>query len=179
MKKTACIQFVVVLLLVFLLLTMLHQPSFLQTRTRQAEPVFSLNNALTSSATSGKLFSGQTKQEFPKHLIKFVQLASVSDIKISKVLDSSTLKSCEKWSVVTTIFEPSDSILKQATLEDWCMVIIGDKKSPSDFLISNPVAHVVYLNTQDQEQFASQWNPSGFISDIPWNHFGRKNIGYL
>lgn len=42
-------------------------------------------------------------------------------------------KDCEKWSVVTTIFHPTEAIVKQATLHGWCLVVVADLKSPVDF----------------------------------------------
>lgn len=36
------------------------------------------------------------------------------------------------------------------------------------------VEGVIYLTPQDQEQL-----PYRIVSLLPWNHFGRKNIGYL
>ena len=42
---------------------------------------------------------------------------------------------CDHWSVVTTIFEPSDAIKLQTQLEGWCTVIVGDVKSPPTYEI--------------------------------------------
>jgi len=37
---------------------------------------------------------------------------------------------CNQWAVVTTINEPSESILRFADIPKWCFVIVGDNKTP-------------------------------------------------
>ena len=64
--------------------------------------------------------------------------------------------SCSKWSVVTTIFEPSDAILDAATRfgDDWCIVIVGDKKTPANFLENKKLKDnpsVFYFDVAQQE----------------------------
>ena len=132
----------------------------------------------SSTATSGKLFSGNPINSF---LLKNRIFSRGARIYTPKPISQSHLgKTCKKWSVVTTIFEPSDAIKLQASLgESWCLVIVGDKKSPSNYSIEGATSHVVYLNSTDQESFALNLNPSGLASALPWNHFGRKNVGYL
>ena len=65
--------------------------------------------------------------------------------------------SCQQWAVVTTIFVPSDSVRKVAENPNWCLVIVGDKKTPSkQSYMSNlgtyKKENVVFLNTDDQER---------------------------
>lgn len=61
------------------------------------------------SATSGKLFKGEKIRSFdPSKKIFHVQS------KIGLTTIPSTDLKCSKWSVVTTIFEPSDAVKKQA-----------------------------------------------------------------
>ncbi|CAN0509198.1 unnamed protein product, partial [Ectocarpus sp. 8 AP-2014] len=54
--------------------------------------------------------------------------------------------------------------------EDWCVVVVGDQNGPAEYNVEG----VIYLTPQDQEQL-----PYRIVSLLPWNHFGRKNIGYL
>lgn len=92
------------------------------------------------------------------------------------------VQSCTKWAVVTTIFEPSPSVKAVAQSPSWCLVIVGDIKSPKSYNISGIKSDakidsaVIYLNEEDQVQLAS-FIP--FVRELPWNHFGRKNVGYL
>lgn len=38
-------------------------------------------------------------------------------------------KMCERWAVMTTIFPPSQAALDVVGLQDWCLVVVGDRKS--------------------------------------------------
>ena len=82
---------------------------------------------------------------------------------------------CDKWSVVTTIFEPSEAVRRQAALKDWCLVVVGDKKGPTAYNIANK-STFVFLTPADQIELSTHFS---MINNIPWNHFGRKNVGYL
>jgi hypothetical protein len=77
--------------------------------------------------------------------------------------------------VVTTIFEVTTAIKQFDSLPDWCTVVVADKKSVPDLREWFPESHRVrYLTAKEQEQL-------GFksIDETPWNHFARKNIGFL
>ena len=56
--------------------------------------------------------------------------------------------------------------------------MVGDKKTPPEYEtgwipgIGNKA--VVFLSEKEQKKMNSR-----FVEAIPWNHFGRKNIGYL
>ncbi|CAN0100995.1 unnamed protein product [Ectocarpus fasciculatus] len=77
---------------------------------------------------------------------------------------------CERWAVLTSIFEPTDTVRQLGAAEDWCVVVVGDQNGPADYNVEG----VTYLTPADQEQL-----PYRIVSLLPWNHFGRKNIGYL
>jgi hypothetical protein len=48
---------------------------------------------------------------------------------------SSSLLACTKWSVVMTIFAPSEAVQRAASLSnDWCLVIVADTKTPKDYV---------------------------------------------
>ncbi len=81
-------------------------------------------------------------------------------------------KACDSWVVVTTIFSPSESVKRAAQLDGWCVVVVADRKTALSYNLSN----IVYLSVESQEQLALYYS---FIERIPWNHFGRKNIGYF
>ena len=72
--------------------------------------------------------------------------------------------------VVTSIFPPTPAVRAFAELADWRVVVVGDKKTPAGW------AHdgVTYLSPADQEAL-------GFETArlLPWNHYGRKMLGYL
>ncbi len=76
----------------------------------------------------------------------------------------------DKWIVVTTIQYPTLALKKLASLSDWKLVVIGDKKTPRDWYLDN----CIFLDVEAQEHL-----PYKIISLLPWNHYCRKNIGYL
>ena len=85
---------------------------------------------------------------------------------------------CEQWAVMATIFEPSEAVHRQVKMKDWCLVVVGDRKSPKEYETNWTPGEgndaVVYLSPEDQESMQNT-----FVSNLPWNHFGRKNVGYL
>lgn len=113
---------------------------------------------------------------------------------------------CERWGVVTTIYEPSAAIASVAAVSGWCLVIVGDNKTPRDFLLTAGLADrddVVFLSAAWQRSLtrrdcedrgdeaqcadapdACAWEGGvcayrSFLGAVPFNHFSRKNVGYL
>lgn len=78
-----------------------------------------------------------------------------------------------KWIVVTTINPPQpaiSAISKMCKHEGWRCVVVGDKKTPTDWASDN----IDYLSVADQKKLYPQ------LSELlPYNHYCRKNIGYL
>ena len=83
-----------------------------------------------------------------------------------KIVDSRT----KKFIVITTINEKTAAIDDFENFDDWQVIVVGDKKSipmeSSDTL--------VYLSVEDQENLGYL-----FTEHCPFNHYARKNIGYL
>ncbi|XP_022084642.1 probable glycosyltransferase STELLO2 [Acanthaster planci] len=79
-------------------------------------------------------------------------------------------RKCDRWIVVTTIYKPTPILPKISSLKGWCMVVVADKKGPQSMNIPN----VDYLDVVQQESCGYK-----LCRVVPWNHFGRKNIGYL
>lgn len=78
--------------------------------------------------------------------------------------------SAEKWIVVTTIQYPTDQLRKLSQMTDWHLVVVGDKKTPPDWHLDG----CVYLSPSRQLELGYE-----LASLLPWNHYSRKNIGYL
>jgi len=80
---------------------------------------------------------------------------------------------CERWIVVTSIFQPSPAtrVLGKMTRQGWCFVVVADKNGPSEY---DDVEGVIYLTVEKQKALHFQ-----IIDHVPWRHFGRKNIGFL
>jgi len=76
----------------------------------------------------------------------------------------------DKWVVVTTIQYPTSALEKLAKLKDWRLVVVADKKTPLDWHLDN----CDFLSVDDQQTLSYK------ITQLPpWNHYSRKNIGYL
>lgn len=76
----------------------------------------------------------------------------------------------DKWIVVTTIQSPTPQLKKMAKMAEWHMVVVGDKKTPKDWSLEN----CDYLSPDDQMKLGYE-----LTALLPWNHYSRKNIGYL
>jgi len=76
----------------------------------------------------------------------------------------------KKFIIITTIFNPSEAIKKFALLDDWNLVVVGDKKTPFGWNLSG----VEYLSPEDQLKLGFK-----ISRYLPWNNYARKMIGYL
>lgn len=76
----------------------------------------------------------------------------------------------DKWIVVTTIQYPTPQLKKLAHIEGWHLLVVGDKKTPRDWYLEN----CEYLSPEKQLSLGYELTPL-----LPWNHYSRKNIGYL
>eukprot|EP00979_Chaetoceros_neogracilis_P003461 scaffold597_cov173-Chaetoceros_neogracile.AAC.1 len=122
-------------------------------------------------------------------------------------------KKCSKWGVLTTIFDPTLAIKRVADLPSWCVVVVADTKTPTDYMqklgdlhdihIQNATNHttqnddddgnvdvngrnssnidnVYFFSVDKQKEWENVDGPIGaFARQMPWNHFCRKNLGYL
>jgi hypothetical protein len=61
-------------------------------------------------------------------------------------------------------------------MKDWCCLVVADKATPESLqLATENYSNVDLLTVSQQETLRT----ISFVDKIPWNHFGRKNIGYL
>ena len=124
------------------------------------------------SSTTQLTFSGDAVREFPRDELKFRAFSSES------VTRHKVDPWCEKWAVMTTIFEVSDAVRRQVKLRNWCLVVVFDKRSAKTYdtgwMVGEGNDAVVFLRPDDQVAMSNV-----FVDALPWNHFGRKNIGYL
>ncbi|MGB7978590.1 MAG: STELLO glycosyltransferase family protein [Chlamydiales bacterium] len=85
-------------------------------------------------------------------------------------IGAAPLFSMEQWIVVTTIQYPTPALCKLAQIPGWQLVVVGDKKTPPDWHLDG----CIYLSPE--RQLALGYALSALL---PWNHYCRKNIGYL
>ena len=82
-----------------------------------------------------------------------------------------TPSNISKALVVTTINYPTDALLELAKKQsDWNLYIVGDLKTPVDWSLQG----ATYISVDEQK--ASEFQ---LARSLPWNHYCRKNIGYL
>ena len=79
-------------------------------------------------------------------------------------------KIIEKWIVVTSINQPTEQCINLSKIQDFKLIVIGDKKSPEDWKLEN----AIFLNLADQESLNFE-----IFKSTPKNSYNRKNIGYL
>ena len=59
---------------------------------------------------------------------------------------------CDRWGVVTTIYAPSRAISSASRASGWCLVIVGDEKTPAGFVAA---AWAIIANTMPLAPFVS------------------------
>ena len=76
----------------------------------------------------------------------------------------------DKCVIITTINKPTETILKHINNSEYDVIIVGDNKTPDDYKKLN----CIYLDIPSQNKLFPE------LSDLlPYNHYCRKNIGYL
>jgi len=97
------------------------------------------------------------------HPIKFASNPNAFD-SLSYIFDK------KKCVIITTINSTTDTIRKHMDNKEYDVIIVGDKKTPNCYKNEN----CIYLDLEAQEKFFPKLSQM-----IPYNHYGRKNFGYL
>lgn len=128
-------------------------------------------NSTEAFRVNEKEVSGSQVREIKDLGFKFASKIPLANISLNLT--------CQYWAVVTTVFSPSVAVRRIANHPIWCLVIVADKRTPSEteYLkrLEMPINKtIVFLTTADQDRLFP------FLSEvIPWNQFSRKNIGYM
>jgi hypothetical protein len=72
--------------------------------------------------------------------------------------------------VITSIFHPSEAVKAFAEMEDYQLIVVGDKKTPENWHCSN--VDFFSVDMQDHSDYA-------LAKVLPYNHYCRKMLGYL
>jgi hypothetical protein len=72
--------------------------------------------------------------------------------------------------VITSIFNPTEAVLAYSKMEDFTLIVVGDKKTPEDWHCNN----VDYISVVQQENLDFELSKV-----LPYNHYCRKMLGYL
>lgn len=75
-----------------------------------------------------------------------------------------------KFIIITSINHPTSALKKFSEMEDWQIVVVADLKTPADWQFGN----IKVLTVEDQKAL-----PLQTPHFLPWNHYARKNLGYL
>ena len=80
------------------------------------------------------------------------------------------------WGVTTTILEVNPAVIHFVETFDANLVVVGDKKTNHSLWHQFESQHgnVIYLAPEDQQLLGY-----AILKHIPWNHFGRKSIGFI
>lgn len=76
----------------------------------------------------------------------------------------------DKCVVITTINEPTDTIRKHIGNSEYDVIIVGDLKTPNTYKKEN----CIFLDVRKQKLLFPN-----LCELIPYNHYARKNLGYL
>lgn len=74
-----------------------------------------------------------------------------------------------KYIVITSINEKTAAVYQYASFPDWHLLVVGDLKSKKYDL-----KNTTFLDIDDQKKLNFK-----SVSTTPYNHYSRKNIGYL
>ncbi|XP_022102192.1 probable glycosyltransferase STELLO2 [Acanthaster planci] len=132
---------------------------------------FSENSLIFNECRSSANIQGTTGRIYGlKQVRTFNGKRALSSANSCKPFSTKPGRKCDRWIVVTTIYPETPILHKISSLSGWCMVVVADKKGPVSMNINN----VDYLDVVQQESCGYH-----ICRLLPWNHFGRKNIGYL
>jgi hypothetical protein len=74
-----------------------------------------------------------------------------------------------KFIVITSIFPPTEAVVKFSKVNGYRLIVVGDKKTPPDWNCPDSIFLAVEENGHD----------FSLHSKLPYNHYCRKMLGYL
>ena len=130
-----------------------------------------VDHVLAGTATSGTTFSGKPFRQVSRNASALLDRARKSDQGVPSRPECSTSRPFA--AVVTTIAkEATEAVASLAVARpDVDIFVVADKEGPVSW--TGVPSNVHYLTVQHQSE-----NVFGHF-EPPWNHFGRKNYGYL
>jgi hypothetical protein len=72
--------------------------------------------------------------------------------------------------VITSIFNPTEAVIAFSKMEDYQLIVVGDRKTPKDWSCDN----VYFLSVEQQEALNFK-----IVKVLPLNHYCRKMLGYI
>ena len=76
----------------------------------------------------------------------------------------------KKYVVITSIFDPTETVLSLSEYKDHKLIVVGDKKTPEGWHCSN----VDFISIKQQDTSNLE-----LVKVLPYNHYCRKMFGYV
>lgn len=76
----------------------------------------------------------------------------------------------KRFIAITSIFPPTEGIVRFSSLENYKTIVVGDKKTPVDWECEN----TIFISVNDQNKL--NYN---ILKKLPYNHYCRKMIAYV
>lgn len=133
------------------------------------------NSATGSIFTNTKIRTFDPKNRIFNHYYQTEPSNNMIDKYMSTTTNSTSSKNknCERWGVVTTIFNPTEAIVRVIKSTSWCLVIVADTKTPSDYtdqlqaLLLPPPERQDDHNNKNQNRTSTSANPA--VTNLPDN----------
>ena len=74
--------------------------------------------------------------------------------------------------VTTTIYKPSEALIKYSNIKNWKLIVVGDKKTPHNLYYK--LKKIIYMHPKDQIKIDKKLS-----NLIGWNCIQRRNFGYI
>ena len=111
----------------------------------------------------------ELKKQFNRNLNLFIHpLKFNSKPESIKMINEILQKN--KCVIITTINEPTETIRKHISNSEYDVIIVGDLKTPDTYKNED----CIFLDVDNQKKLFPE-----LCDLIPYNHYGRKNLGYL
>ncbi|MEM6254355.1 MAG: STELLO glycosyltransferase family protein [Cyanobacteria bacterium P01_D01_bin.156] len=89
---------------------------------------------------------------------------------ITSVSNSVSSLETNQFIVLTSINSPTNAVKKISEIYNHHLIVIGDKKTPDPWALKN----VSFLSVHEQQELGFN-----LTKKLPFNHYARKNLGYL
>ena len=141
-----------------------------------------ITTAASTSATSGIRWGAHTRRKYVRSSASLPKNVSALGSWLDRNPHLKPQPPREKWIVCTTIFNVTKAAMIWASLanDGWCTIIVADMKGPPSYTVapsaSTHLQCILYLTVEDQFSLGKD---SSTVGRLPFNHFGRKNAGYI
>ena len=163
-------KFKIIIIFVFVLVFVSYSTFFQKHKIRNnfdsAKSVNDLSiSDFAKSANDLSISDSQNQSNKP-----LVEYKKINLNKTEKRKPKKNYENKDKWIVVTSIFEPTDQIKKLASLKNFQLLVVGDKKTNQNWKYENSI----FLSIKEQEKL--NFN---VFENVPFNSYTRKIIGKI